>query len=149
MREVRSRSRRVALVVEDDPLIQDALKLALVEEAGFQVLTASAPELVLPLLEAAAPEVVLLDLGLPGPSGWSVLAAVRHHPQFRTVPVLVVTAHREATPRVMSLQDPWVELLLKPFDLETLLERVEALIQRHRTWQTEAGALPGHLDPAS
>jgi DNA-binding response OmpR family regulator len=149
MTEVRSRSRRVALVVEDDPLIQDALKLALVEEAGFQVLTASVPEMALPLLEAAAPEVVLLDLGLPGPSGWSVLAAVRHHPQFRTVPVLVVTAHREATPRVVSLHDPWVELLLKPFALETLLERVEALIQRHRTWQTEASNLPGHDDPAS
>ena len=142
MSEVHTRSRQVALVVEDDPLIQDTLKLALMEEAGFQVLTASAPELALPLLEAAAPEVVLLDLGLPGPSGWSVLAAMRRHPQFRTLPTLIVTAHREATPRVVSLQDPWVDLLLKPFDLETLLERVEALIQRHRTWQTEAGAPP-------
>ena len=149
MTDVHLRARRVALVVQDDPLIQDALKLALVEEAGFQVLTASVPELALPLLEAAAPEVVLLDLGLPGPSGWSVLAAVRRHPQFRTVPVLIVTAHREATPRVVSLQDPWVELLLKPFTLETLLERVEALLQRHRTWQAEAGNLPGHDGPAS
>ena len=127
----------VALVVEDDELVQDALKLALVEEAHLQVITAGVPELALPLVEAAAPAILLLDLGLPGSSGWSVLAALRAHPVFQTLPVLIVTAQREAVARVARLNDPWVDLVLKPFELAMLLEQVTRLLQRHRAFSAD------------
>src|SRR5690348_16560536 len=103
MAESLSHSRPVALVVEDDELVQEALKLVLVEEAHLQVITVGIPELALPMVEAVAPAILLLDLGLPGSSGWSVLAALRAHPAFRTLPVLIVTAKREAVASVAEL----------------------------------------------
>lgn len=89
-----------------------------------------------------APVILLLDLSLPGSSGWSVLAALRAHPALRTVPVLIVTAQREAVARVAELQDPWLDLVLKPFELTTLLEQVTRLLQRARQ-PKNAGALRG------
>jgi len=68
---------KVALVVEDDVLIQEILTLVLEAEAGFHTVTSAVPELALPLAEETQPTVLLLDLGLPGMSGWSVLAALR------------------------------------------------------------------------
>jgi len=67
---------KVALVVEDDVLIQEILTLVLEAEAGFHTVTSAVPELALPLAEETQPTVLLLDLGLPGMSGWSVLAAL-------------------------------------------------------------------------
>jgi len=122
----------VALVVEDDVLIQEILTLVLEAEAGFHTVTSAVPELALPLAEATHPTVLLLDLGLPGMSGWSVLAALRQQPPFRTLPVLIVSAFYDAAPRVARLEDPWVAFLPKPFDVEELLEQVEALVARHR-----------------
>lgn len=137
MAEPISSSQPVALVVEDDELVQEALKLVLVEEAHLQVIIAGIPELALPLVETVAPQILLLDLGLPGSSGWSVLAALRAHPAFHTVPVLIVTAQREAVARVAQLHDPWLDLVLKPFDLPTLLGQVNRLLQRQRARERE------------
>ena len=130
-------SQPVALVVEDDELVQEALELALVEEAHLHVITAGVPELVLPLVEAVAPQILLLDLGLPGSSGWSVLAALRAHPAFHSLPVLIVTAQHEAVAQVARLNDPWLDLVLKPFELATLLEQVTRLLQRQRAFSAD------------
>jgi two-component system KDP operon response regulator KdpE len=122
---------KLVLVVDDEVELLDVLKAILVEEAGFRVITAAVPELVLPLVETAPPEALLLDLGLPGQSGWDVLAALRTNPRFRTLPVLIVSAAHDAARRVTQLNDPWVEYLPKPVDLEILLDRVTRLIERH------------------
>lgn len=121
---------KLALVVDDEVELLDVLKAILVEEADFRVITAALPQLVVPLIESAPPEVLLLDLGLPGQSGWEVLAGLRGNPRFKTLPVLIVSAAYDAASRVAKLNDPWVEFLPKPVDLETLLERVTSLVER-------------------
>jgi DNA-binding response OmpR family regulator len=130
----------VALVVDDDLDLLEILKAALVEEADFRVLTAAVPDLVVPLVEAAPPAIVVLDIALPGQSGWEVLTALRQHPHFRTLPVLIVSAMPGAQARAARLQDPWVEFLAKPVDLEKLLKQVQVLVERHR--QAAANAPP-------
>jgi DNA-binding response OmpR family regulator len=126
-----ARRPNLVLVVDDEVELLDVLKAVLTEEADFRVITAAEPGLVVPLVEAAPPEVLLLDLGLPGQSGWEVLAALRQNPRFTKLPVLIVSAARDADRRVAELHDPWVEFLAKPVDLDTLLDRVEKLVQRH------------------
>jgi DNA-binding response OmpR family regulator len=121
---------KLALVVDDEVELLDVLKAVLTEEADFRVITAAVPELVVPLVEAAPPEVLLLDLGLPGQSGWEVLSALRQNPRFVKLPVLIVSAARDASKRVKQLSDPWLDCLEKPVDLDTLLERVEQLVER-------------------
>lgn len=111
-----------ALGVEDKLDLLETLKAAPVEEADFRILTAVVPDLVVPEVEAAPPDVVVLDIALPGMSGWEVLAALRQHPRFRTLPVLIVSALSEAQAQVAQLADPWVAFLAKPLDLETRLK---------------------------
>lgn len=122
---------KLALVVDDEVELLDVLKAVLVEEADFRVITAAAPELVVPLLETANPEVLLLDLRLPGQSGWDLLAALRAKPRFRTLPVLIVSGADDLVQRARTLNDPWVDYLPKPVDLEALLEHVKTLVERH------------------
>jgi DNA-binding response OmpR family regulator len=136
MSQLNARRPHLALVVDDEVELLDVLKAVLTEEADFRVITAAEPELVVPLVEAAPPEVLLLDIGLPGRSGWEVLAALRQNPRFSKLPVLIVSAARDAGKRAVELNDPWVEFLAKPVDLDTLLERVEKLVQR-RSKETE------------
>lgn len=122
---------KLALVVDDEVELLDVLKAILVEEAEFRVITAAAPELVTPLIEAAPPEVLLLDLQLPGQSGWELLATLRANPRFRTLPVLIVSAAYDLAQRATKLNDPWVDYLAKPVDLDMLLQRVNKLVERH------------------
>jgi two-component system, LuxR family, response regulator FixJ len=121
---------RLALVVDDEVELLDVLKAILVEEADFRVITAATPEIVIPLIETAPPEVLLLDLRLPGQSGWDLLATLRGNPRFRTLPVLIVSAAYDLAPRAEALNDPWVDYLAKPVDLEILLQRVNKIVER-------------------
>jgi DNA-binding response OmpR family regulator len=131
MAQTTSRHPKLALVVDDEVELLDVLKAVLTEEADFRVITAAAPELVLPLVEAAPPEVLLLDLAMPRQSGWEVLASLREDARFVTLPVLIVSAAHDAASRIAQLHDPWVDFLAKPVDLDTLLEHVASLVQRH------------------
>ncbi len=121
------RRARVAIVVDDETGLLDVLKATLTEEGRFRVVTAATPELVLPVVEATAPGIVLLDINLPGQSGWEILAALRRQERFKTLPVLIITAMQEAVQRVAALNDPWVDLILKPFDLDALLQHITHL----------------------
>ncbi len=127
---------KLALVVDDEVELLDVLKAVLVEEADFHVITVAAPELVAPLLETAPPEVLLLDLRLPGQSGWDLLTSLRANPRFSTLPVLIVSAADDLAYRTRKLNDPWVDYLAKPVDLDALLDRVNRLVKRH---EQEAG----------
>lgn len=126
-------------LVEDDLFIQEILTLVLEAEAGFHTVASAAPELAVPLAVATQPTILLLDLGLLGMSGWSVLAALRHLPPFRTLPVLIVSAFHAAALPVARLEDPWVAFLPKPFDVDELLEQVEELVTRHRRFLAQPG----------
>jgi DNA-binding response OmpR family regulator len=122
---------KLALVVDDEVELLDVFKAILMEEADFRVITAAAPELVTTLIETAPPEVLLLDLRMPGQSGWEILANLRANPRFCTLPVLIVSAADDLAQRATKLNDPWVDYLSKPVDLDVLLERVQKLVERH------------------
>jgi DNA-binding NtrC family response regulator len=128
-----ARQPSLALVVDDDLDLVEILKAALVEEADFRVLTAAVPDLVVPLVEAAPPAswcstLPCLDRVAEG----AHLTALRQHPHFRMLPVLIVSAMPDAQSWATCIHDPWVEFLAKPVDLETLLKQVQALVERQQ-----------------
>jgi two-component system chemotaxis response regulator CheY len=142
----------VAVIAGADVELLDVIKTVLIEDAHLHVITAAAPELVLPLIETTAPGVVILDLNLPEQSGWNILAALRQHPRFGTLPVLLLTTAPEDEPRVAALNAPWINLMFKPFDLEAVLQRMQRMMQQqsHNTreaQQREAGAARGAALP--
>ena len=133
------------LLVEDDRMIGRALKQGL-SDAGMVVdwvTDVSAAELAL-LHDVYA--LVLLDLGLPGPDGMTLLKQLRarQHP----ISVLIITARDSLNDRLAGLNAGADDYLPKPFDLDELIARIRAVVRRsHHTgtpW-LECGAL--RLDP--
>ena len=124
------------LVVEDERDIAALVAYHLTKE-GYRVRTAEGG---LEALEAAGnerPDIVLLDLMLPGYSGYEVLAEMRRRPELAEIPVVVLTARRDEADRVRGLELGADDYVTKPFSVKELLARAEALLRRtHRGEQT-------------
>ena len=116
---------KLILLVEDDEPMARLVAEALCEEQGFQVLILPDASLALSLVEAIPADLVLLDLNLPGMDGVQLQDLLRRDPASSHIPVLFVTAN----PEDGRLRDqPLDHILAKPFDLETLFQRVHELL---------------------
>jgi len=117
------------LLVEDDELLGDAIRVGLTQEhyAVDWVTDGHAAESALAAREF---DIVLLDLNLPLRGGMEVLRRLRV--DRRTVPVLVLTARDTVSDRVQGLDSGADDYLVKPFDLTELFARMRALLRRHR-----------------
>ena len=115
------------LLVEDDPMIGEALLHALRQQhyAADWVRDGALAEAA---LAAEAYDAVLLDLGLPRRDGLAVLRSLRGG--GARMPVLVITARDAVADRIAGLDAGADDYLLKPFDTEELLARLRALIRR-------------------
>jgi two-component system phosphate regulon response regulator PhoB len=117
------------LVVDDEPDIT-ALVAYHLAKAGYQVSTAANGPEALRLAEEQAPDLVVLDLMLPGLSGYEVLEALRRRPQTQDVGVIVLTARREESDRIRGLSLGADDYLMKPFAPQELVLRVGAVLRR-------------------
>ena len=115
------------LVVEDDTAIRRGLVDAL-QFAGYEVLQAATGNDGLHQALRATFDLLLLDLILPGPSGFEILAAV--HQARPTLPVIILTARGEEADRVKGLRLGADDYVVKPFSVRELLARVEAVLRR-------------------
>lgn len=115
------------LVVEDEPKMARMLQRGLTEE-GHQVDVCATAEAALQQAVSVPYDVVLLDWGLPDGDGVSVLRAWRQRGMH--APVLLLTARGTTGEKVVGLRAGADDYLVKPFDFEELLARVEALDRR-------------------
>ena len=115
------------LLIEDDQRLQDSLTSHL-REAGFAV-DASADGIEgLYLGEEFPVDLAIIDLGLPEMSGLEVIAKLRS--RGRDFPILVLTARSEWQDKVAGLEAGADDYLTKPFHIEELMARVNALMRR-------------------
>ncbi len=125
---VERRGRPCVLIVDDDAAIRETLA-RLVEEVGYDVLTAQDGIMALMVLRTSArPLVALLDVMMPGMSGVNVLNRVAADDRLaRRHAFILMTANLEAlSPAlVRQLKALSVPVIAKPFDLDTLLELIE------------------------
>jgi two-component system, OmpR family, response regulator MprA len=122
------------LVVDDERAVREALGRAL-ELGGFDVALAADGEEGLGLVEREGPDVVVLDLMMPGLDGLQACQILRARGD-RT-PVLMLTARTEVSSRVQGLDAGADDYLVKPFALEELLARLNALLRRHHSDKRE------------
>jgi len=111
------------LLVEDDRMIGQAVQTALRQD-GYAIDWVRDAETADTALATASYDLVLLDLGLPGRDGISLLRTMRSR-NDRT-PVLIVTARDEVQDRIAGLDAGADDYLVKPFDLEELAARIRA-----------------------
>jgi PAS domain S-box-containing protein len=118
-------SRRV-LVVDDNPDAADSLGVVLALH-GFETQTAHDGRAAFEALESFQPSVILLDLGMPGMSGYEVAERIRQHPQGRGITIIALTGWGQARDR-QRCQDAGIDhYLVKPVDLEVLRQLLGSL----------------------
>jgi two-component system phosphate regulon response regulator PhoB len=121
-----AKSRKV-LVVDDDPEILTMLTLRL-GKRGYDVSTAGDGNRALELARRERPDLILLDVMMPGKSGWEVARALKNDPITETIKIIMVTAIGEQMNELTSplYADAHVD---KPFEFERLEAIVSGLIE--------------------
>jgi two-component system response regulator MprA len=117
----------LVLVVEDDGAVRRALERALPLH-GLRVVSAADGLEAIVRMREEQPAIVILDVGLPGPDGLSIVERLRA--DGSSVPVLMLTARDGVGDRVAGLDSGADDYLTKPFALEELVARVRALLRR-------------------
>jgi two-component system alkaline phosphatase synthesis response regulator PhoP len=115
------------LIVDDEPEIVRGLEDNLRFE-GYQTATATDGREALAAAAREAPDLILLDVMLPGLSGWDVCRALRG--QGIDVPIIMLTARGEELDRINGLELGADDYITKPFSLRELLARVRAVLRR-------------------
>ena len=126
------------LVVDDEPDLLMLLEEHLSQE-GFQVLTASAGMQAISKARAEQPDLILLDVMMPGVSGFDVCNILQDFPETAEIPIIFLTAITETKRKVMGLNLGADDYITKPFDLRELTARVLAAM-RHRAGRQEVPA---------
>lgn len=126
------------LLVEDNPTLQTTLQRAL-GRRGFEVLACTDGTRALAQWRSTLPDLVLLDLSLPGQDGLMVLTQARA--QGLTTPVIILTARGTVGDRILGLNTGADDYLPKPFDLDELEARIQALLRRR---SPQAAPQPDH-----
>ncbi|MBU4280865.1 MAG: response regulator transcription factor [Hydrogenophaga sp.] len=117
------------LLVEDDPMIGQAIQSALRDES-YAVDWVRNGQRALDSLATQHYDVVLLDLGLPGKDGMAVLQGMRGRQNSMPVPVLIITARDGLEDRIKGLDGGADDYVLKPFEMSELLARMRAVLRR-------------------
>ena len=115
------------LLVEDDPMIGEAIQEAL-KEASYAADWVKSGETALTTLGCQYYDLVLLDLGLPGKDGLEVLSRIRA--KDNPVPLLIITARDDIEDRLRGLDGGADDYVLKPFEMAELLARMRAVLRR-------------------
>lgn len=114
-------SGRTILVVEDNQDVSSVLAAAL-EEEGYTVRVVRNGQEVQRVARLEAPDLITLDLGLPGKSGWQVVADLRADPDTQGIPVVAISAHtRDLDPAFASSV---ARVIPKPFYLSQIIDAV-------------------------
>ncbi|MBM3777971.1 MAG: response regulator transcription factor [Acidimicrobiia bacterium] len=116
------------LLVEDDHVLAEVLSHNLVHE-GFEVRCVADGKLALDAAKTFAPDLALLDVMLPGRSGFDLCATWRRERRF---PIIIVTARDRKEDELRGFQSGADDYVTKPFNLETLLARIHAVLRRTR-----------------
>jgi DNA-binding response OmpR family regulator len=130
------------LVIEDDPAVRQGI-VDVLEYAGYQVLEAADGNAGMNLALTASYRLLLLDLVMPGPSGFEILNALKRKRPGQAV--IILSARGEENDRVRGLVSGADDYVVKPFSMKELLARVDAVLRRtcERNVPADQRAIPG------
>lgn len=115
------------LVVDDDNAVRGVMQLIL-KRAGYDVVVAGNGLEALEEMRARAADLILLDIEMPGMNGLEFCEKLRADPDWKKIPVIMMTGRPVSGVPERASQAGAVELVLKPFERVALLERVKALL---------------------
>lgn len=116
------------LIVDDEPGVVAAIQF-LMEQQGHNVLIAERGEDALDLIYKYRPDLVILDIMLPGISGWEVCEITRLNPDYRDVKIVFLTARGDEGEIARGLALGADAYITKPFSNDQLIAKVNALLE--------------------
>ncbi len=116
------------LVADDEPALRKLLKTNM-ELEGYETLEASNGAEVLECVERDNPDIILLDIMMPVMDGWEVMTALASNPEYEQK-VILVSAKASDDAQLQGWELGADEYITKPFDLDSLLERVREVAAR-------------------
>jgi DNA-binding response OmpR family regulator len=131
------------LLVEDEPNIIEAIRFILSRD-GWQVSTHSDGTSAIDAIRRARPDVVVLDVMLPGRSGFDILRDLRAGEETRALPVLMLTAKGQGRDREQAERYGVTRFMTKPFSNAEVLAAVNAMVPQD---PTAAGTDPARSSP--
>ena len=115
------------LIVDDEPNIVLSVEF-LMKREGYDVVTAGDGQEALDMLQDARPDLMILDVMMPRKNGFEVCEAVRGHPQFGSLPILMLTAKGREAEMKKGLSLGADAYVTKPFSTHDLIDRVDELL---------------------
>ncbi|RHW41003.1 DNA-binding response regulator [Neobacillus notoginsengisoli] len=116
-------------VVDDEPKILRFVSANL-RSIGYEVATAASGEELFDKFDLISPDLILLDIMMPGQDGFEVMENLR---KFSNVPVIMLTARSNPKDKVQGLNVGADDYLTKPFSLDELFARVNAVLRRSQS----------------
>ena len=113
--------------IEDDPNIQELLLYSL-KQNGYDAVVAENGETGLELIQSEKPDLILLDLMLPGKSGFELCKELRE--QGNKTPIIILSAKTDEIDKILGLEFGADDYLAKPFGIRELLARIKAVLRR-------------------
>jgi pilus assembly protein CpaE len=124
------------LVIDDEADLLDMMRLVLEQRGGHQTVLSAEAEDGLAQALADPPDLAILDVMMPGMTGYDICRRLRANPATASVPILILTARAQPMDRDAALQAGADDYMTKPVTMSELLERVDALLAKR------AGAPP-------
>jgi len=124
--------------VEDDESIRAVAEIALVDVAGFELLSCDGGHSALAQVEAFKPELILLDVMMPQMDGLQTFAALKLLPSLKDVPVVFMTAKIQQAEKQQYLDAGALAVIDKPFDPMLLGETLESLFHAFHVQHSHA-----------
>jgi len=120
-------AKKAVLVVEDDPASQ-LLTRTVLEQAGYDVLTASSADAALAQLDTRLPALILMDVDLPGRDGLSLTRLLKTMSPTTAIPVVALTSHSSLKHRQEAMESGCLGFIAKPIDVKSFATRVAEFI---------------------
>ncbi len=115
------------LVVDDEPAIARLMKMSLSVE-GYEVRTANSGFEALEQVEARRPDLIVLDIMMPGMTGYEVCGELKKHPQNKGIKVVFLTALGNPGDAQRGFAAGGDDYIIKPFDPDELLDKVKEIL---------------------
>lgn len=125
------KSDKPVMIVDDDAVDRMSIKRAFADlRITNELIVAEGGQQALDILDAAEiprPTLILLDLRMPGVDGLEVLRAIRSHPKYKAVPVIILTTSNEERDRVATFEIGIAGYMVKPVDYQQFVEVVRTI----------------------
>lgn len=121
----------IVLVVDDEPIGLEVVK-ALLYDSAYDLHFASNGREALAKTEALRPDLILLDVLMPGMSGYDVCRTIRDTPHLADIPIILLTALNDRDAKIRGIQSGADDFISKPFDRLELSVRVRTILRLNR-----------------